>query len=204
MNVTDPAPEAVYQSQRFGNFTYTLPGFTAGTTYLVRLHFDEFYWTAAGKREFNVLINGTQVLTDFDVFATAGGEDIAVAEQFNAVANSSGQIVIQFVSVVDNAEVDGIEIETSGVAERGAPAAPTGLTATAASSSQINLNWMASTTSGVQCEVFQNGSQITTVGATTYSGTGLTASTTYSYRVKATDSSGTSGANGPVFATTLA
>jgi beta-glucanase (GH16 family) len=111
--VTNPAPEAVYQSQRFGNFTYTLPGFTAGTTYVVRLHFDEFYWTAAGKREFNVLINGTQVLTDFDVFATAGGEDIAVVEQFNAVANSSGQIVLQFVSVVDNAEVDGIEIETN-------------------------------------------------------------------------------------------
>jgi len=59
------------------------------------------------------LINGTQVLTDFDVFATAGGEDIAVVEQFNAVANSSGQIVLQFVSVVDNAEVDGIEIETN-------------------------------------------------------------------------------------------
>jgi hypothetical protein len=78
------------------------------------LHFDEFYWTAAGKREFNVLINGTQVLTDFDVFATAGGEDIAVVKQFNAVANASGQIVIQFVSVVDNAEINGIEVETSG------------------------------------------------------------------------------------------
>jgi len=111
--VTNPAPEAVYQSQRFGNFTYTLPGFTAGNTYLVRLHFDESYWTAAGKREFNVLINGTQVLTDFDVFATAGGENIAVVEQFNAVANASGQIVIQFVSVIDNAEINGIEIQTS-------------------------------------------------------------------------------------------
>ncbi|MGA2850662.1 MAG: carbohydrate-binding protein [Terracidiphilus sp.] len=115
--VTNPAPEAVYQNQRYGNFTYTLPGFTSGTTYLVRLHFDEFYWTAAGKREFNVLINGTQVLTDFDVFATSGGEFKAVVEQFNAVANSSGDIVIQFVSVVDNAEVNGIEIETASAAE---------------------------------------------------------------------------------------
>jgi beta-glucanase (GH16 family) len=110
--VTNPAPEAVYQHQRYGNFTYTLPGFTSGTTYLVRLHFDEFYWTAAGKREFNVLINGTQVLTGFDIFATAGGDNIAVVELFNAVANTSGQIVIQFVSVVDNAEINGIEIES--------------------------------------------------------------------------------------------
>ena len=111
--VANPAPEAVYQSQRYGNFTYTLPGFTTGTDYLVRLHFDEFYWAAAGKREFNVLINGTQVLNDFDVYATAGGKNIAIVKQFNAVANSSGQIVIQFVSVVDNAEINGIEIESS-------------------------------------------------------------------------------------------
>jgi hypothetical protein len=111
--VTNPAPEAVYQNQRYGNFTYTLPGFTSGTTYLVRLHMSEFYWTAAGKRTFNVLINGTQVLTNFDIFATAGGEFKAVAEQFNAVANGSGQIVVQFVSVVDNAAISGIEVESS-------------------------------------------------------------------------------------------
>ncbi|MGD0938781.1 MAG: carbohydrate-binding protein [Terracidiphilus sp.] len=116
--VTNPAPEAVYQTQRFGNFTYTLPGFTAGTTYTVRLHFAESYWTAAGSRLFNVLINGTQVLTSFDVFATAGGENIAIAEPFSAVANSAGQIVVQFVSVKDNAEVNGVEVDsaTSGEA----------------------------------------------------------------------------------------
>ena len=111
-NVSNPAPQAVYQTQRYGNFTYTIPGFTAGTTYTVRLHFAEMYWTAAGQREFNVLINGTQVLTNFDILATAGGENIAVVEQFNAVANASGQIVVQFVSVIDNAAVNGIEIDS--------------------------------------------------------------------------------------------
>jgi len=125
--VTNPAPEAVYQNQRYGNFTYTLPGFTSGTTYLVRLHMSEFYWTAAGKREFNVLINGTQVLTNFDIYATAGGEFKAVVEQFNAVANSSGDIVIQFVSVIDNAAISGIETESVTAAEGPypGPSAPT-------------------------------------------------------------------------------
>ena len=112
-NVIEPAPEAVYQSQRYGNFTYTLPGLTPGTIYTVRLHFAEIYWTSAGKREENVLINGTQVLTDFDQFAAAGGANTAVVEQFSAVANSSGQIVIQFVTVVDNASIEGIEIATA-------------------------------------------------------------------------------------------
>jgi len=69
--VTDPAPAAVYQTGRDGNFTYTIGGFTAGTNYSVRLHFCETYWTAAGKREFNVSINGKQVLTHFDIYATA-------------------------------------------------------------------------------------------------------------------------------------
>jgi glucosylceramidase len=108
--VTNPAPQAVYQSNRYGNFTYTIPGLTAGHTYTVRLHFAEEYWTAAGKRVFNVSINGTQVLTNFDIFATAGGEYKAVVEQFSATASSSGAITIQFTSVTDNAQVNGIEI----------------------------------------------------------------------------------------------
>jgi hypothetical protein len=109
--VTNPAPEAVYQSQRFGNFTYTIPGYTAGSNHTVVLYFDEFYWTAAGKRVFNVSINGTQVLANFDVFAAAGGEFKAIDKTFTATANASGQIVIVFTTVTDNAEVNGISVQ---------------------------------------------------------------------------------------------
>ena len=69
--VTNPAPQAVYQSNRHGNITYTIPGLTANAAYTVRLHFAETYWTASGQRIFNVKINGSQVLTNFDIFATA-------------------------------------------------------------------------------------------------------------------------------------
>ena len=108
--ITNPAPQSVYQHNRYGNFTYTIPGLTAGASYTVQLDFAEEYWTAAGSRTFNVLINGSQVLTNFDIFATAGGEFKAVAESFTATANSSGAITIQFVTVKDNAQVNGIEI----------------------------------------------------------------------------------------------
>ena len=108
--ITNPAPQSVYQHNRYGNFTYTIPGLTAGASYTVRLDFAEEYWTTAGSRTFNVLINGTQVLTNFDIFATAGGEFKAVAESFTATASSSGAITIQFVTVKDNAQVNGIEI----------------------------------------------------------------------------------------------
>ena len=49
-------------------------------------------------------------MTDFDSFATAGGEYKAVAESFTATASSSGAITIQFVTVKDNAQINGIEV----------------------------------------------------------------------------------------------
>ncbi|HEX4088741.1 MAG TPA: malectin domain-containing carbohydrate-binding protein, partial [Trebonia sp.] len=108
--ITNPAPQSVWQHNRYGNFTYTIPGLTAGASYNVRLDFAEEYWTAAGSRTFNVLINGSQVLTNFDIFATAGGEFKGVTESFTATASSAGAITIQFVTVKDNAQVNGIEI----------------------------------------------------------------------------------------------
>src|SRR5512140_665289 len=69
--VSNPAPQAVYQSERYGNFSYTIPNLTAGANYTVRLHFAEIFWNSAGQRVFNVSINGTPVLSNVDIFAAA-------------------------------------------------------------------------------------------------------------------------------------
>ena len=80
-----------------------------------------------------------------------------------------------------------------------APTAPVSLTATAASSSAINLNWSASTDNvgvtgylvercqGSGCTSF---TQVAMPTTTSFSNTGLTASTSYSYRVRAIDAAG--------------
>ena len=109
--VTNPAPAAVYQTARIGNFMYTIPGFAAGSSHTVRLHFAETFWTSAGARTFNVAINGTQVLTSFDVFAAAGAMNRAVIRPFTQAADSSGAYVLQFTTVKDNSLVSGIEIQ---------------------------------------------------------------------------------------------
>jgi hypothetical protein len=109
--VTNPAPAAVYQTGRVGTFSYTIPGFTASSSHTVRLHFCETYFNTTGSRTFNVSINGTQVLTGFDIRAVAGAINKANVQQFTATANASGQIVIQFTTVVNNSLVSGIEIQ---------------------------------------------------------------------------------------------
>jgi hypothetical protein len=115
--VTNPAPQAIYQSEREGStISYSIPGLTAGQAYTVRLSFAEIWWKAAGKRVFNVSINGTQVLTNFDVFATTGGSDIAIAESFAATASASGTISIVLTAVTDYAAIDAIEIQSSSTA----------------------------------------------------------------------------------------
>jgi hypothetical protein len=188
------APAAVYQSARQGVVTYTIPGLTAGTSYIVRLHFAELYFTTAGSREFNVAINGTTVLTNFDIYATAGASDTAVVEQYTETANSSGNIVIAFTDGAANQPmINGIEVLDATPCTT-LPSAPTGLTATASYPSVINLSWTA-VTPPANCSISSyNVYGGTTANPTTliasgltgtaYTNTGLTASTTYYYVVK--------------------
>jgi hypothetical protein len=108
--VANPPPQAVYQTVRFGDFAYTIPGLTPGASYTVRLHFAEVFWTAAGQRLFNVAINGSSALSNFDIFAAAGGKDRAVVREFTATADAQGRITIQYTSVQDFALSSAIEI----------------------------------------------------------------------------------------------
>jgi len=109
--VTNPAPVAVYQTARTGNFSYTIPGFSPGSSHTVRLHFAETFFSTTGSRTFNVSINGTTVLTNFDIVAAAGAKNKAIIEQFTEPASSTGNYVITFTSVVNQSLVSGIEIQ---------------------------------------------------------------------------------------------
>ena len=108
--VANAAPLSVYQSERYGNFSYTIGSLTAGANYVVRLHFAEVYFTAANSRVFNTSINGAQVLSNFDIVAVAGQANKAIVLDFSAAASSQGEIVIDFTSIKDYAKVSGIEI----------------------------------------------------------------------------------------------
>ena len=184
--VTNPAPQAVYKTERYGNFMYTFSGLTTGTSYTVRLHEAEIYFSGAGEREFNVFINGRQVLTNFDIFARAGGMNTAVIEQYAVTPAANGQISITYSNgAVDQAKSSGIEIILP------APAAPVGVTATG-EVGQVALAWSAvsgassydvgrSTTHGGP----YTNLMVSGIVATNYTDTGLASGTTYYYVVSA-------------------
>src|SRR2546428_2645238 len=103
----------------------------------------------------------------------------------------------------------------TGSSSTTAPQPPTGLTATTVSSSQINLSWTAPTNNGgsaitgYKIESSTNSGStwsvlVSNTGSTgtAYSDTGLSPSTTYSYRVSAINSAGTSTPSNTASATT--
>src|SRR6266853_1025390 len=77
------------------------------------------------------------------------------------------------------------------------PSLPTGLTGAAAGSSGANLSWSASTDNvGVTAYILlRNGVQVATPATTSFTDTGLSAATTYSYTVAARDAAGNISAN---------
>jgi chitodextrinase len=81
-------------------------------------------------------------------------------------------------------------------ADASAPTLPANLSAAVISSSQVNLTWTASTDDvGVSgYRIYRDGSLVGTATGTSYTDTGLSAATTYSYRVAAYDAAGNASA----------
>jgi len=128
---------------------------------------------------------------------------------FRIVRNTDGQVTRVDVAGAPTA-TDGLTYGISVVLpDSSPPTIPTNLTATAISSSRIDLSWTTSTDNvGVTgYKIYRNGSTtpIQTVASTSYSDTGLSPSTTYSYQVSAYDAAGNeSGKSNTASATTQA
>jgi Malectin domain/F5/8 type C domain len=99
--VAHPIPQTDWNTYRYGSFTYQIPDLSVGGEYQVRLYFLDWQNTQVGQRVFNVDINGTPALDNFDIVQAAGnaggdGTYIGVEEDFNETADANGDITIQF------------------------------------------------------------------------------------------------------------
>ncbi len=199
---------AIFQSEWTGGATGTgvvavgqrAFGFAVPVTngaYQVRLHFAELNKTAANQRTFDVRLENTAVLSNFDIWSQAGGIDRAITRQFN-VNVTDGTMTIDFIRRIENAKISAIEIIPVD-----APAVPgqvTGLQATG-SQSGIGLAWTASNATGLTgYNVYRSATaggtytKLTTNPVTTasYNDTTAPAGATSYYQVTAVNTAGES------------
>ena len=113
--VPRPAPQGVYETEHWGASDWAIPNLNPEATYTLRLHFAENTFTSAGRRLFNVIVNGEQVLTDFDIFAAAGAMSKAVIEEFTVRPDENGVLAVQFSpGTADQPTICGLELIPAG------------------------------------------------------------------------------------------
>jgi hypothetical protein len=100
--------DALYQSERYGTFSYALP--VVNGSYSVTLQFAEIWFDAPGQRVFDVTAEGALVLNDLDVFSAAGGKYLA-KDYVVPVTVSDGTLNLQFLSQIDSAKVSAIRVD---------------------------------------------------------------------------------------------
>jgi endonuclease I/chitodextrinase len=145
-------------------------------------------FTDAGELVWSKAISTTTPVSgSFTISAAAalGSTRMRVSMKYNGIPTSCeaipyGQVEDYSVNII------------AGTSDTQAPTAPTALTASGTAATATNLSWTASTDNiGVTgYDVYQGATLKATVTATTYAVTGLTASTAYTFSVKAKDAAG--------------
>jgi len=108
-------PELLFKTERYGPMQWNLPA-PAGAQVQVRLFFAETYSGAMGfgQRVFHVVIEGVTVLSNYDIYADVGGYT-GVMKTFDVTVGGDGNIDIDFIGVVENPLLNGLEIVTTCV-----------------------------------------------------------------------------------------
>jgi hypothetical protein len=160
--IANTTTQTLYQSERWNtgplNYNFAVPS----GTYTVTLKFAEIFFTAAGQRVFNILLNGQAAQTNFDIFAQAGGADRAVDVSYTVYA-SSGQIAIQLTPIVDHPKVSAIQIVQAGTAV-GVSVTPAVVTRSAGQTQQFTASVTGSSNTAVTWTISPNAGSISGSG----------------------------------------
>jgi hypothetical protein len=106
---------AVYQSVRYGLTAYHLP--SSNGVCRVTLKFCEPHYSVAGRRVFDVKLQGRAVIENLDIFAKAG-QNRALDYTFDEVRVTNGWLDIEFVPRVEFPSIAGIVVEGAGATQK--------------------------------------------------------------------------------------
>ena len=112
--ISGTTDDPLYQTERWGNsFSYSIP--MVNGDYEVTLMFAEINFNSAGKRVFNVAIEGTQVITNLDIWAKVGKD--AAYNETHVITVSDGQLNIAFSPGIENPKISAIQVQRIVVPE---------------------------------------------------------------------------------------
>lgn len=109
--VTGSDDPEMYESERWGNFSYAIPA--PPGRYTVVLHFAARPHAApalAFERVFNVFCNGRAILENFDLAQEARQADVVVRRITGLEPSAQGKLLLSFVPIRGYASVTGIEV----------------------------------------------------------------------------------------------
>lgn len=134
--ISGTTDDTLYQSQRFGAFSYAIP--IANGSKDLRLQFAETTFDAAGFRVFDVFFEGQLIFDDLDVWNESGAR-YAALEKFAQVQVNDGVANITFTASVDQPFVSGIEMVPTSATNQ-APTASAGADQTITLPAQAQLD----------------------------------------------------------------
>src|SRR5262249_24051860 len=133
---TNPLDLYLYRSARaglYGDFSYNIP--VPNGSYTVTLKMAEIQFSNPGERVFNVAINGTPALSNFDILAHVG--PLTPFDQQFPVAVTNGAVKIDVQGVVRKGLLSAIQIASATGA---VPPPPTPAPALSVSANALSFN----------------------------------------------------------------
>jgi len=196
--------DILFRNNSAENKTLTMTGLTADNTYAPYIENIRVpsYQLNLPIRHYGTLTSSATSADSTDVQLLNSSNNNR-AFQFKLPPDAPSGIITFNLTFNDNSGLNYVKtlyVEALGI--------PTGVTATAASSSSINVSW-SSVAGATGYRIYRSTNEVgtfTEVGTsstTSYTDTGLTASTTYYYKVAAINSSGTGGQSNAVSAATF-
>lgn len=98
--------DILYQSERFGNFSYDIP--VSNGTYEITFRLAEIFHTSSGKRRFDILAEKQALVSNLDIFAVAGFNN--AYNIVKTVEVIDGTLDIDFNTDLDNAKISAFHV----------------------------------------------------------------------------------------------
>ncbi|NEU08805.1 hypothetical protein GZH53_10820 [Flavihumibacter sp. R14] len=105
--ISNTSDDILYQSERFGNFSYSIP--VSNGTYEITFRMAEIFHNGLGERRFDILVENNAIVSNLDLFAVAGlnrAYDIV-----KTVSVTDGLLKIDFRTDLDNAKIAAFHVK---------------------------------------------------------------------------------------------